>query len=102
MAILSIACLIPAGISWLGAMSQAHNVGLGVSSVEWLRQNGGNPVVTQIENWYYTLTAPSKGGPPLHSRPGQHCPFDVHVSPSLVHSAACALGIRWTSGSSPI
>jgi hypothetical protein len=50
-------------------MSQKHNVGLGVSSVEWLRQHGGNSLVSQIENWYYTLNAPEKGGPPLHSLP---------------------------------
>jgi hypothetical protein len=65
----AIACLIPAGISYVGAMSAAHNVGLGVSSVEWLRQNGGNSLVSQIENEYYTLTAPSKGGAPLRSLP---------------------------------
>jgi hypothetical protein len=65
----AIACLIPAGISWLGAMGQNRNVGLGVSSVEWLRQHGGNSLVSEIENEYYTLTAPSKGGPPLHSLP---------------------------------
>jgi hypothetical protein len=50
-------------------MGQNRNVGLGVSSVEWLRQNGGNSLVSEIENEYYTLTAPSKGGPPLHSLP---------------------------------
>jgi hypothetical protein len=65
----AIACLIPAGISYLGAMGQTHNVGLGVSTVEWLRQNGGNSLVSEIENEYYTLTAPSKGGPALHSLP---------------------------------
>ncbi len=65
----AIACLIPAGISYMGAMSEARNVGLGVSSVEWLRQHGGNPLVSQIENWYYTLNAPAKGGPPLRSLP---------------------------------
>jgi hypothetical protein len=65
----AIACLVPAGISYLGAMGEKHNVGLGVSSVEWLRQNGGNSLVSQIENWYYTLNAPEKGGPPLHSLP---------------------------------
>src|SRR5206468_3894421 len=37
------------------------------------------------------------GGPPLHSRPGQHCSFDVQVSPSVVHSAARALGINATA-----
>jgi hypothetical protein len=63
------ACLIPSGVSYVGAMSEKHNVGLGVSSVEWLRQNGGNALVSQIENWYYTLNAPEKGGPPLSSLP---------------------------------
>ena len=65
----AIACLIPAAVSYVGAMSEKHNVGLGVSSVEWLRQHGGGALVTQIENWYYTLNAPAKGGPPLRSLP---------------------------------
>ena len=65
----ALACLVPAGISYVGAMGEKHNVGLGVSSVEWLRQNGGNSLVSQIENWYYTLNAPAKGGAPLRSLP---------------------------------
>lgn len=65
----ALACLIPAGVSYVGAMGEKHNVGLGVSSVEWLRQHGGNALVSQIENWYYTLNAPSKGGSPLRSLP---------------------------------
>jgi len=62
-------CLVPAGVSYVEAMTEEHNVGLGVSSVEWLRQNGGNSIVSEIENWYYTLTAPDKGGPPLKALP---------------------------------
>jgi hypothetical protein len=62
-------CLIPAGVSYVEAMTEKHNVRLGVSSVEWLRENGGNPIVSEIENWYYTLTAPDKGGPPLKALP---------------------------------
>lgn len=62
-------CLIPAGVSWVSALSAPHNVGIGVASVEWLRQHGGNSLVSQIENTYYTLTAPEKGGPPLRSLP---------------------------------
>jgi hypothetical protein len=55
----AIACLIPAAISYLGTVvAGRHNVGLGVSSVEWLRQNGGNSLVSEIENEYYTLTEP--------------------------------------------
>ena len=65
----SFACLVAAAFSYLPAMREKHNVGLGVSSVEWLRQNGGNSLVSEIENWYYTLTAPEKGGPPLRSLP---------------------------------
>jgi hypothetical protein len=65
----AIVCLVSAGISYVGAMTAKHNVGIGVSSVEWLRQNGGNSLVSQIENWYYTINAPAKGGPPLRSLP---------------------------------
>jgi hypothetical protein len=65
----SIACLVAAAFSYVPAMSETHDVGLGVSSVEWLRHNGGNPLVSEIENWYYGLTAPERGGPPLRSLP---------------------------------
>jgi hypothetical protein len=62
-------CLVPVAVSYVDTIGRPHNVGLGVTSVEWLRSHGGNPIVSQIENWYYTLTAPSKGGPPLKSLP---------------------------------
>ncbi len=62
-------CLVPAVISYVHTLNRPRNVGLGVASVEWMRSHGGNGVVSQIENWYYTLTAPSKGGPPLKSLP---------------------------------
>jgi hypothetical protein len=65
----SIACLIAAATSYLPAMGEKHNVGLGVSSAEWLRQNGGNSIVSEIENWYYSFEAPEKGGPALTSLP---------------------------------
>jgi phosphodiester glycosidase len=65
----AIACLLSAAVSYVPAMSRKHNVGLGVSSVEWLRQNGGNSLVSEIENWYYSLEAPEKGGPGLTALP---------------------------------
>lgn len=65
----ALACLIAAATSYGPAMSAKHNVGLGVSSVEWLRQNGGNSIVSEIENWYYELNAPEKGGAALTSLP---------------------------------
>jgi hypothetical protein len=68
-AIAACICLVPAAVSYLGATSERHNVGLGISSVEWLRQNGGNSLVSEVENTYYTLTAPAKGGAPLKALP---------------------------------
>jgi hypothetical protein len=62
-------CLVPAAISYVGDMAEPHDVRFGVASVEWMRAHGGNGIVSQIENWYYTLNAPSKGGPPLKSLP---------------------------------
>ena len=56
-------CLVPAGFSYVQTIGGPHNVGLGIASVEWMRAHGGNGVVSQIEDWYYTLTAPAKGGP---------------------------------------
>jgi len=62
-------CLVPAGLSYVQTIGGPHNVSLDIASVEWMRAHGGNGVVSQIEDWYYTLTAPSKGGPALHSLP---------------------------------
>jgi hypothetical protein len=66
------ACLFCLGIaapSWLPAVTGSRNLSVSIASVEWLRSHGGNPIVTQIENWYYTLNEPEKGGPALTSLP---------------------------------
>ena len=65
----TVICLVPASVSYIADITEPHNVRLGVASVEWMRQNGGNGIVSQIEDWYYTLTAPGKGGPALRSLP---------------------------------
>jgi Phosphodiester glycosidase len=61
--------LVPVAVSYVRMLERPHNVGLNIASVEWLRSHGGNGVVSRVEDWYYTLTAPSKGGPPLKSLP---------------------------------
>jgi hypothetical protein len=63
------AALVPAGVSYVSAMSGPSNTALGVRSVEWLRDNGAAGIVARVEDWYYTLTAPSKGGPALKAVP---------------------------------
>jgi hypothetical protein len=62
-------CLVPVATSWIHALSQPRNVSWNIATVEWMRSHGGNPVVSQVEDWYYELNAPSKGGPALKSLP---------------------------------
>jgi hypothetical protein len=62
-------CLVPAAVSWVRMLNQPRNVSWSIATVEWVRAHGGNPLVSQVENWYYELNAPSKGGPPLKSLP---------------------------------
>jgi hypothetical protein len=62
-------CLGVAALSWLPAVAGSRNLSVSVASVEWLRGHGGNPIASQIENWYYELNEPGKGGPPLKSLP---------------------------------
>lgn len=81
----AIACLIPTGVSYVSAMTEKHNVGLGVSSVEWLRQNGGNSLVSEVENWYYTLNAPEKGGAPLRSLPNVGVASTAQTAPKKAY-----------------
>lgn len=67
-----IACAIalaPALVSYVATMLQPSNTSLSIRSVEWLRSNGGAGFVSKVENIYYSLTAPSKGGPQLKALP---------------------------------
>jgi phosphodiester glycosidase len=64
-------CLVPALVSYLGAIAGRSDSGVGIRTVEWLRDNGARGVVDDVENFYYSLTAPTKGGPPLRALPRQ-------------------------------
>jgi hypothetical protein len=55
--------------SFVSAVTRPSNVGFGVNAVEWLRGNGLAWLVNDIENIYYSLNAPKKGGPPLKRLP---------------------------------
>ena len=61
--------LADCSISYVGAMTKPSNSGLGVNSVEWLRDNGAAWLVSDIEAVYYSLSAPSTGGPALRHLP---------------------------------
>ncbi|MBS1679616.1 MAG: phosphodiester glycosidase family protein [Actinobacteria bacterium] len=69
MTVACIFCLALAALSWVPAVTGSRNLSITVASVEWLRSHGGNPIVSEIENFYYQLKEPGKGGPPLKSLP---------------------------------
>ncbi|HEY2201852.1 MAG TPA: hypothetical protein VGH56_08185, partial [Solirubrobacteraceae bacterium] len=61
--------LVPVIFSYVGTMAEPSNSSLGVRTVEWLRDHGAAGLVSQIESTYYSMTAPSKGGPALRALP---------------------------------
>ena len=61
--------LVPVFFSYLHAVTQTSNSPLGIRTVEWLRDNGAAGIVAKVESTYYSLTAPSKGGPTLKALP---------------------------------
>ncbi len=67
--IAALIALLPAAYSYVKTMAEPSNSSLGVRSVEWLREHGAAGLVSQIESTYYSLTAPSKGGPTLKVLP---------------------------------
>jgi hypothetical protein len=67
--IASVLALIPVSISFIGVITEASNSKLSIRTVEWLRENGAASIVAQVESIYYSLTAPSKGGPTVRALP---------------------------------
>ena len=93
-------------VSYAGSMAGPSNTALGVRSVEWLRDNGAAPIVAQVENWYYGLTAPAKGGPALKVLPSvgdtavavapvHHTVLYAHPArvPTIIHPALAGEGV---------
>jgi hypothetical protein len=65
----AIAALVPATVSFAATMLEPSNSSFSIRSVEWLRDHGAAGLVTRVESIYYSLTAPSKGGPALRRLP---------------------------------
>src|SRR5215831_20016389 len=61
--------LSPAIYSYATTMLQPSSLPLWPRSVEWLRAHHGNWLVDHVEHYYYSWTAPKKGGPQLTTLP---------------------------------
>jgi hypothetical protein len=64
-------CLLPALVSYFGVLTQRSDSSLGIRTVEWMRDNGARGLVNKVESIYYSMTAPSTGGPSLRQLPSQ-------------------------------
>ena len=62
---------LPAVVSYVLMVLQPSDTSLAIRSVEWLRDNGARGLVNRVESAYYTLNAPSTGGPSLRALPHQ-------------------------------
>src|SRR5579875_1194410 len=83
LAVVVILALVPIGWSWGHAVTVPGNGGVAVSTVEWIRSHGGGWLVAGIENFWYRLHAPPKGGkpPPGYIRPSPRAPRARTASP---------------------
>ena len=63
-AVLVVLLLIPVGWSYVHALQRPGNESVGIRSVEWIRDHGGNGIVNTIERWWYTNNPPPEGGSP--------------------------------------
>ncbi len=56
-------------IAFISAMESPSNVPFGLRAIEWMRDNGAAWLVSDIEHYYYSWSAPSTGGPALGRLP---------------------------------
>lgn len=103
-------CLVPIVLSYATTMAGPSNSSFTIRSVEWLRDHGAAQIASRIESLYYTLNAPSTGGPalkalPLHARtvavvhPRDIAPL---ITPSLPGEGVWMPTESWTGTSPPV
>jgi hypothetical protein len=65
--IVALSCATPIAVSFVAAISGPSNSSFTIRAFEWLRNNGAAQIASNIESIYYSLNAPSTGGPALHA-----------------------------------
>jgi hypothetical protein len=63
-AIVIVIVMIPVGWSYVNALQAPGTDSIGIRTVEWVRDNGGNGIVNTVERWWYTNNPPPEGGTP--------------------------------------
>jgi Phosphodiester glycosidase len=63
-AIVLVVLLVPVVWSYVHALQAPGTDSLGIRTVEWVRDHGGNGIVNTVERWWYTNNPPPLGGTP--------------------------------------
>ena len=103
-------CAVPIAISYVTTLAGPSNSSFTIRSFEWLRDHGAAGIASEIESVYYTLNAPSTGGPALRSLPlRERLAAAVHahdiaplIRPALREEGVWVPTERWTRSSSPV
>jgi hypothetical protein len=103
-------CSVPIAISYWTTMAEPSNSSFTIRTFEWFRDHGAAGIASEIEGVYYTLNAPSTGGPPLRALPRRATaqaavhPRDIApvLRPSLSGEGVWVPTERWSGPSAPV
>ncbi len=103
-------CLVPVAISYWTTMAGPSNSSFTIRSFEWLRDHGAATIASEIENIYYSVNAPSTGGPALRSLPlrarvtAQTHPTDIApvIAPALPGEGIWVPTETWSGSAPPV
>jgi hypothetical protein len=103
-------CLTPIVISFGATMAGPSNSSFTIRTFEWLRDHGGAGIATSIESWYYSMNAPSTGGPALRKlslkarAASQIHPRDITplISPHLPGEGVWQPTETWSGSNAPV
>jgi Phosphodiester glycosidase len=103
-------CLVPIVISFGATMTGPSNSSFTINAVEWLRDHGGAGIATTLESWYYSMNAPSTGGPALRKLSLQaRAESQIHprnitplISPPLASEGMWVPTETWSGPNAPV
>ncbi len=103
-------CLVPIAVSYTTTLAGPSNSSFTIRSFEWLRDHGAAQIASKIESIYYSMNAPSTGGPALRSLPlrdrttaASH-PRDIAplIAPALSGEGVWVPTETWSPNSPPV
>ena len=108
--IAALICAIPIAVSYAATVAGPSNSSFTIRSFEWLRDHGAASIASQIEGFYYSLNAPSTGGPALralalHARAAVAAhPPDLRslIAPALPGEGVWVPSETWSGSGPPV